>query len=231
MAESMVHQEVGKGPAGPAPALEESEVRNSNRGATPSSARPAPAPPAAPGEAKVVYVYDGIEEQDNHLPNWWLYTLFITCIFALGYWFHYHVFHAGELPGQAYQREMAAVYAAEAARVRAAGQMTPQALLALSRDEATVAQGRQVFATTCAACHGPTGGGVIGPNLTDAFWINGGAPDRIYRTINEGVPARGMPAWGPQLGAERVQAVTAYVLTLRNTNVAGGKAPQGEREE
>lgn len=185
-------------------------------------------PPHA--EAPVIHEYDGIQEQDNHLPNWWLATLFLTIAFSIGYWFYYHEYEAGETSWQAYQREMAALRAAEAARARAGGQVTPAMLTTLSRDENTVNQGRQIFASNCAACHGPNGGGTIGPNLTDEYWIHGGSPDRIYRTISEGVPSKGMPAWGAQLGAERVQAVTAFLLTFRNTNVPGGKAPQGERE-
>ncbi len=78
--------------------------------------------------------------------------------------------------------------------------------------------------------HAPTAAGRSAPNLTDNRWIHGGAPLQIYRTVLEGVPAKGMVAWGPQLGPEeKVRQVVAYVLTLRNTNVAGGKAPQGER--
>jgi cytochrome c oxidase cbb3-type subunit 3 len=91
-----------------------------------------------------------------------------------------------------------------------------------------VQTGRGVFAQSCVACHAANGGGGIGPNLTDSAWIHGSRPTTHLRTmVNEGVLARGMPAWGPQLGHERVQAVVAYVLTLKDTNVAGGKAPQG----
>jgi cytochrome c oxidase cbb3-type subunit 3 len=108
--------------------------------------------------------------------------------------------------------------------------MTPEALRALAKDKGTVDQGKQVFVQTCAACHRQDGGGVVGPNLTDDFWLHGAAPDKIYKTIAKGVPEKGMPAWGPQLGMDRTQAVTAYVISIRGTNVAGGKAPQGERE-
>jgi cytochrome c oxidase cbb3-type subunit III len=108
--------------------------------------------------------------------------------------------------------------------------MTPATLAALAKDKGTVAQGKQVFALTCIACHRQDGGGVVGPNLTDEFWIHGAAPDKIYDTISKGVPDKGMPAWGPQLGSERVQAVTAYVISIRGTNVPGGKAPQGDRD-
>lgn len=177
----------------------------------------------------VLHEYDGIQEYDNDLPRWWLYTLVATMVFALGYWFWFHVFMLSPSPLQAYNAEMQDVYRAQAEALRSAGTVTPEALVALARDNATVGQGRRVFTETCAACHNANGGGNIGPNLTDDAWINGGTPDAIYRVINEGVIAKGMPAWGPQLGQERVQAVTAFLLTLRNTNVAGGKAPQGER--
>ncbi len=181
-------------------------------------------------DAAPVHVYDDdIQECDNLLPRWWLYTLYGTILFALGYWFYFHVFGLGAMPVDTYRQELSAATAAEAARVRAAGAMTSERLDLLARDSALVQRGRELFASMCASCHGPSAGGLVGPNLTDEFWIHGGAPDAIYRTITEGVPARVMPAWGPQLGIDRVQAVTAYVLTLRNTHVPGGRAPQGER--
>lgn len=179
---------------------------------------------------KVIHEIDGIQEYDNKLPNWWLYTLYATMVFAVGYWFHYHVGQFGEGPEAQYQAEVAKANAEQAARIKAAGVMTPEALVALAKDKGTVEQGKQVFAATCASCHRQDGGGVVGPNLTDEFWIHGGAPERVYKTIKDGVPDKGMPAWMPVLGPERVSAVSAYVLSLRGTNVAGGKAPQGERE-
>lgn len=177
----------------------------------------------------VVYAVDDIEEYDNRLPNWWLITFYATIIFSVGYFFHYQML-GGEGSIAAYEREMQPVWAAEAARMRAAGAVTPAMLTALSRDANTVAQGRTAFASNCVACHAANGGGGIGPNLTDNSWIHGGAPDQIYRTITNGVLNKGMPAWGAQLGAERVQAITAFLLTIKNTNVAGGRAPQGTPE-
>jgi cytochrome c oxidase cbb3-type subunit 3 len=168
---------------------------------------------------------DGIEEYDNHLPNWWLYTLFGAVVFAGGYWFYYHVFEKGPSATQAWREEVAAIDA----RTGNAKPVSAAELVDMSKDAASVAEGKQLFTTTCVACHGPAGGGIVGPNLTDEFWIHGGAPEQIYNTVKNGVPVKGMAAWGPQLGANRVKAVVSYVLTLRNTNVAGGKAPQGEK--
>ena len=179
---------------------------------------------------KVIHEVDGIQEYDNKLPNWWLYTLYGAIAFAAVYWFHYHVAEFGDSSTARYQAEVDKAAAEQAAKFKAAGVMSAGALAAMAKDKATVEQGKQVFAQTCAACHRQDGGGMVGPNLTDEFWMHGGAPDKIYKTITEGVPDKGMPAWAAQLGPDRVQAVTAYVITLAGTNVPGGKAPQGERE-
>jgi cytochrome c oxidase cbb3-type subunit 3 len=183
-----------------------------------------------PTENKVIHEIDGIEEYDNKLPNWWLYSLYGTIVFAFGYWFIYQTSGFGELPRAAYEAEMDRAAAAETGAAKLVGPVTAEALTTLSKDRGTIARGKAVFASTCVACHRADGGGVVGPNLTDEFWLHGASPDKVYKTIKDGVADKGMPAWGPQLGPERVQAVTAYVITLRGTNVSGGKAAQGERD-
>ncbi len=180
----------------------------------------------APEGEQVVHEVDGIQELDNRLPNWWLYTLFGSIVFAIGYWFVYQVFGAAELPVQAYRREAAALAARQGKTVAVTG----EALVEMSKDPSILTDGKQTFVASCAPCHGVTGGGNIGPNLTDGYWLHGGAPEKIYATIHDGVAAKGMPAWGPQLGDVRTQAVAAYVVSLRNTNVPGGKPPQGDPE-
>jgi cytochrome c oxidase cbb3-type subunit III len=179
------------------------------------------------GEDRVIHEVDGIQEYDNQLPNWWLATLFISIVFAVGYFYVYHQGQLTDLPNAAYQKESERLAAEEAKRT---GVVTSAALLSLSRDGTKVSEGKATFESTCAACHRADGGGNIGPNLTDGFWLHGGSPENIYTTISKGVADKGMAAWGPQLGSDRVQAVTAYILTLRGTNVAGGKAPQGTAE-
>ncbi len=174
----------------------------------------------------VIHVYDDIEEEDNRLPNWWLFILWATVIFAFGYWFYYH--SAGLGPGsmEAYKAE-----AAEAARLAAKSKPPPtgdETLLAMLNDPQQVQLGQQQFQTQCAACHGAKGQGVIGPNLTDAYWLHGAKPLEIQKVIAEGVVAKGMPSWEKPLGPDRVRAVAAYVLTLKGKNEPG-KPPQGER--
>jgi cytochrome c oxidase cbb3-type subunit 3 len=174
--------------------------------------------------------YDGIVEHDNKLPLWWQLTLYGAVVFALVYWFGRRL-DAIASPEQAYAQEMAIQHAVEAAEARKRGTLDDTALATFGRDPATIAQGREIFASTCAPCHRSDGGGNIGPNLTDAYWIHGSKPMNIFEDVRDGVPTKGMPTWGPQLGEQRVETVVAYVLSIRDTNVAGGKAPQGVREE
>jgi cytochrome c oxidase cbb3-type subunit 3 len=100
-------------------------------------------------------------------------------------------------------------------------------LAAAAHNDSQLAAGQQAFTTNCVACHGTKAEGIIGPNLTDEHWLHGGGPAQIFGTIRDGVPAKGMPSWGPVLGPATVKSLTAYLLSLRNTRVPG-KAPQGE---
>lgn len=175
----------------------------------------------------VIHEYDGIKECDNLLPRWWLYTLYATVAFAGVYWFAYDVFHFAESPREQFDRESDIARAKEAERIKSAGVIDDASLALLAKDRGTTATGADTFGKICAPCHKENGGGAVGPNLTDDSWINGGSPSQIWKTVKDGVPAKGMPAWGEQLGVEKTQAVTAYLLTLKNTNVPGGKAPQG----
>lgn len=181
------------------------------------------------GEGEV-HEYDGIVEHDNKLPLWWQLTLYGAVVFALVYWFERRL-DIMATPEQAYARVMAIQHAADAEQARRRGTIDDAMLSTLGRDPATVSQGRAVFVSTCAPCHRADGGGNIGPNLTDAYWIHGSKPLDIFRTVTEGVPAKGMPTWGPQLGEQRVESVVAYVLSIRGTNVPAGKAPQGDLVE
>jgi cytochrome c oxidase cbb3-type subunit 3 len=175
-----------------------------------------------PGNGMVVHVYDDIIEEDNRLPNWWLAILFGAIVFAFGYWFIYEVTAAAPGPLASFKAEVA-----EAAKKRAeAGPVTNESLLVLARDAKTVADGKALFVSTCAPCHGPLAQGLVGPNLTDKFWLHGGAPVEIHRSITTGFPEKGMRPWGQVLGAGRVRQVAAFVLSIRNTNVPG-RPPQG----
>ena len=121
-----------------------------------------------------------------------------------------------------------------AAPVVLAAEPTPPAdadLVKASQDKDLMTKAQQKWTTTCASCHGPTGAGMVGPNLTDAFWLKGGKPGDIFKSIHAGAPAKGMPPMAPQLGGdEGVKMMTGYVLTLKGKNLPG-KPPQGTEEK
>lgn len=172
-------------------------------------------------QGEIIHVYDGIEEADNELPRWWLLTLFGSMVFAWAYWFYFHGFGVGNLPRQQYAIDFAAA-ASEG------GEVTSDLIDALAGDPSAVSAGEGIYTAQCAVCHRADGGGDIGPNLTDDYWIHGGSGRAIYNTIYDGVLTAAMPAWGRTLGATSVQQVAAYLTTLRGTNV-DGKEAEGER--
>jgi cytochrome c oxidase cbb3-type subunit 3 len=95
------------------------------------------------------------------------------------------------------------------------------------RDARAMAAARDTFATRCAACHGPEGQGLVGPNLTDDYWLHGRTLADIRHTIEVGVPDKGMVPWKDQLKPDEIAAVTAYIATLAGSNPPNPKPPQG----
>lgn len=174
------------------------------------------------------HAFDDIQEFDNKLPNWWLWSFYLAVIFAFFYWVHYQVLGTGPSSAQELQQEMEAA-SATLARQLEKMPLSDETLQKMASDPVAVQKGKELFLQNCVACHGPAGGGGIGPNLTDKFWIRGGKPLQIHTTISKGSPdlTKGMIAWEPLMGPLRTQQLSAFVLSLRNTNIAGGKAPEG----
>ena len=173
--------------------------------------------------------FDGIEEYDNRLPNWWLFILYGTIVFAFVYWLHFQTFGTGKNPVASYEAEEVRRTEAELAKM-GNQDVTDASLNMMASVPARAAEGRKVFEQFCVVCHNDQAQGNVGPNLTDNYWLHGGAPLQILHTVTNGVPEKGMVAWGNQLGPNRIQAVVAYVLSLRGKNVPG-KAPQGDLYE
>ncbi|RME68433.1 MAG: cytochrome C oxidase subunit III [Verrucomicrobia bacterium] len=163
------------------------------------------------------HTYDGIQEYDNRLPNWWLFTLYITIAFSIVYWFYYHISGVGATDEE--KLAVALQQVEEARKASAVGDLDDAKLWAMSRDDAVVAAGREVFETNCVACHLASLRGkeespaAIGPSLVDSEWIHGGNPMDIRNTVSNGVLEKGMPAWGTVLGDQKVAEVVAYILS------------------
>ena len=173
--------------------------------------------------------YDGIQEFDNPMPRWWVYLFWATIIFSILYFFNVPGFGVGKGRIADYDRDIAAAASADAKRKAAqpAG-ATGEQLAAMTKDASVVALGKQVFGQNCAACHRADAGGQIGPNLADDYWLHGGTLEQIHKTVVDGVLEKGMPPWGKVLKPNQVDAVVAYVYTVRGTNPPNPKAPQGD---
>jgi cytochrome c oxidase cbb3-type subunit 3 len=160
--------------------------------------------------------YDGIQEYDKRLPNWWLMTLYASIVFWVGYWSYYEWFRVGLTNEQHVEKEISKI---EAAKLAAAPTIDNVSLWKMSRNADFVAAGKTTFDSNCAACHlvSMRGKGespaAIGPDLTDIKWVHGGKPVEIYEVINKGVLVKGMPTWGPVLGAKKISETVAYILS------------------
>lgn len=176
--------------------------------------------------------YDGIREYNNPLPRWWLYLFYGAIIFAVGYLVLYPGF--GSFPGlkgwtshgehdadqAAYEKQYGPIYAA----------YYQQPIEQLAKDQRAMQIGNRLFENNCAACHGSDAHGARGfPNLTDDDWLHGGKPSDIETTILEGREGI-MPAWGDKLGADGVEQVANYVLSLsgRTAGVDPALAAKGK---
>jgi cytochrome c oxidase cbb3-type subunit 3 len=87
-----------------------------------------------------------------------------------------------------------------------------------------VAEGAETFATICSACHKVDGTGLVGPSLVDSYWKYGSSDELLFESVSGGRPG-GMPAWGVQLGSEKIWKALAYLETLPKSPVPGVGAP------
>ncbi|GIV26401.1 MAG: hypothetical protein KatS3mg027_0215 [Bacteroidia bacterium] len=183
--------------------------------------------------------YDGIRELDNVLPPWWLWMFYATIIFSVVYLIHYHVAPIKALenigfigPGvgqeELYKMEMEQAEKEKQAYLAMMANNINENNVTKLVDASELAQGKEIYLSNCATCHGKEAQGGAGPNLTDDYWLHGGGIKNVFKTIKYGVPEKGMIAWETQLSPKQIQQVASYVLSLRGTNPAGAKEPQGE---
>ena len=175
--------------------------------------------------------YDGIKELDNSLPPWWVYMFYITIVFAVVYLIRFEVM-GGDTPEMEYEKAVAQARM-EVNKYKA---NSPDVFniddLKLLTDASDLKRGKAVFNLNCASCHLADGGGSIGPNLTDEYWILGGGIKNVFNTVyNGGRNGKGVIAWNKTLKAEDIAKVSSYVISLQVTTPAKAKAPQGEKWE
>ncbi len=167
--------------------------------------------------------YDGIRELDNNLPPWWKYGFYLTIVYALVYWFVWH-----EPSKEMYEEEMEIAAVAKAKYQEQQANSTDENTVVMLTDGVSLAAGKEVFEMLCAACHRVDGGGSIGPNLADDYWLHGGDIKDVFRTIKYGVEGKQMIAWEDQMSAKEMAEVSSYIMTFAGTNPPDPKEPEGE---
>ncbi len=170
--------------------------------------------------------FDGIRELDNTIPPWFNILFYGTIVIAFLYMLNYHVFKMSGLSAEEYNDEMK-VAAMQRDELIRTGAFINENTVKLMTDDATITEGKTIFNTNCTVCHGPAGGGLIGPNLTDDYWIHGGGVVNVFKTVKYGVPVKGMISWQNQLNPKQIQAVSNYILTLKGTNPPNAKQSEG----
>ena len=174
--------------------------------------------------------YAGIQELDNPIPAWFMYLFYGSIIFGVGYLLNYHVFKTAPLQYAEYRNEMAQADIEKKAFLSKAANRVDENTVKLVHDPAIIASGQAIFKATCAPCHGDHAQGNVGPNLTDDYWLHGGKINDLFKTIKYGELAKGMPTWEKQLSPKQISDVANYIKSLRGSNPAGAKEPQGIKE-
>ena len=186
--------------------------------------------------------YDGIQELDNDLPFWWVALFIFTVIIGVVY-ICYYTMDMG--PGQEgeYAMEMARIEETKKQKERTA-MLEKEALDKQNRaagivveeepegnfevSDATIANGKKIFGKHCFSCHGMKGEGLVGPNMTDNFFIHGPTLEDAVNIITVGVPAKGMLPWKGMLSKKDIFDVATFVHSLKGQNLPSPKPPEGK---
>ncbi|GAB4230206.1 MAG: cbb3-type cytochrome c oxidase N-terminal domain-containing protein [Ekhidna sp.] len=185
-------------------------------------------PVAKEADVATDHEYDGIRELDNRLPPWWLYGFYVSIIFGIIYLINYEVLGTGMSQDEEFQAEM--IQAEEEVKTYLASldNLIDENNVVLSTETADLNAGKAIYDANCAVCHAADGGGGVGPNFTDKYWLHGGDMPSIFKTIKYGVPSKGMIAWEAQLSPKKMQQVASYIYMMEGTTPASPKDPQGE---
>ena len=179
-------------------------------------------------EIDLDHSYDGIRELDNNLPPWWLIGFYLSMVFAVVYVVRHHVTGDAPLQIEEYNNELAEAEKAKEFYLKNAADLVDETNVVLLTNGPDLKEGGKIYNEKCAVCHLKDGGGLVGPNLTDEYWLHGGDIKDIFSTIKYGVTGKGMREWKSEIGAADMQKVASYILSFQGTTSATPKDAEGE---
>ncbi|MFM9944511.1 MAG: cbb3-type cytochrome c oxidase N-terminal domain-containing protein [Bacteroidia bacterium] len=174
--------------------------------------------------------YDGIRELDNVTPPWFITGFLLSILFAGVYLYRYHIGKTAPLQIEEYNIEMAQAEKSKSKLLATKADNVDESNVKML-GASDIEIGKKLFATSCAACHGASGGsmpGGVGPNLTDEYWIHGGSINDIFKSIKYGWPDKGMIAWQNNFSPKQMAQITSFIKSIQDTRPPGAKEPQGE---
>jgi len=173
--------------------------------------------------------FDGIKELDNPIPTWFNWLFGVTITFAILYFPIYHVWKIADLQEQEYEKEMQIAEIKKEEYLKKVASNIDEKNVVLVTDTKQLQIGQDLYKSNCASCHGQKGEGMVGPNLTDEYWLYGSKVNDVFKMIKYG-NNKGMPSWQKQLNPLQMQQIASYIHTLKGTNPPNAKEPQGTKE-
>ncbi|HEX5625160.1 MAG TPA: cbb3-type cytochrome c oxidase N-terminal domain-containing protein [Saprospiraceae bacterium] len=183
-------------------------------------------PLEAEGDIDTGHEYDGIRELDNITPPWFTIAFIGTIIFGAFYLYRYHIAESAPLQVQEFQLAMKKAEQEQLEYLSTQANQIDESSVTLL-PEGQYEEGKTIFKAACAVCHGPEGQGLVGPNMTDDYWIHGGSVKEIFTVIKYGVIDKGMKSWKDDYSPSQIAQLTSYIKSLRGTNPPNQKEPQG----
>lgn len=186
---------------------------------------------ASEQEQDLGHDFDGIRELNNPTPPWWRYSFYCSILFGVVYVWVYHISRSAPLQLEELAiAEAKATEAQQAYLAHAANNIDEKTVKLLTAAD-DIAGGQKLFTANCTACHGAAGQGMVGPNLTDDYWLHGGQVNQVFSTIKYGVPEKGMKSWKDDFSPKQIAQLASFIKTLHGTNPPGAKEAQGEPEK